>query len=266
MRLQDKVAVVVGAGQLAGATIGNGRATAILFARQGAKVLALDRDLSSAEETVAMIEAEGGTAVAAYADVTEEETLMAAVQACTARWGRLDVLHNNVGVSIAGGDAPVTEITVEAFDRIIAINLRGAVLACKHALPVMRDQGQGVILNISSTAAHEVYPWVTYKASKSALIAFTEQLAIQNAGYGIRANAILPGLMNTPMAVDNRAKAWNQPREQVIAERDARVPLGNKMGSAWDVAQAALFLASEEAGFITGVALRVDGGAGCRIG
>ena len=138
MRLRDKVAMVVGAGQTAGPTIGNGRATAILFAREGAKVLALDRDLSSTEETVQMIEAEGGTAVAAYADVTEEETLKAAVQTCTARWGRLDVLHNNVGVSIAGGDAAVTEITVEAFDRVMAINLRGAVLACKHALPVMR--------------------------------------------------------------------------------------------------------------------------------
>ena len=266
MRLKDRVAMVVGAGQTPGPRIGNGRATAILFAREGAKVLAVDRDLESAEETVRMIEAEGGIATAVFADVTKEETLKAAIDWGVERWGRLDILHNNVGVSVTGGDASVTEITVEAFDLVMALNLRSAVLACKHALPIMRANRRGVILNISSTAAHETYPWVTYKASKSAMIAFTEQLAIQNAEYGIRANAILPGLMDTPMAVDNRAKAWGRSREDVAAERDAKVPLGGKMGSAWDVANAALFLASDDAGFITGVALRVDGGAGCRVG
>ena len=130
----------------------------------------------------------------------------------------------------------------------------------------MRAQESGVILTISSIAAIDNYPWVSYKASKAALVAFTKQLAIQNAEYGIRANVILPGLIDTPMAVDNRAKAWDRSRDDVVAERNARVPLRNRMGNAWDVAHAALFLASEEASFITGVALPVDGGMTCRIG
>jgi NAD(P)-dependent dehydrogenase (short-subunit alcohol dehydrogenase family) len=266
MRLEDKVAVVVGAGQTPGLTMGNGRATALLFAREGARVLAVDRDLVSAEETVALIRAEGGESAVWEADVTNEASLKAAMTQCVARWGRLDILHNNVGISVAGGDAEVTEITTEAFDRVMAVNLRGTVMACKHALPIMRQQGSGAIVNVSSIAAIENYPWVAYKASKSAMIAFTRQLAIQNAEYGIRANVILPGLMDTPMAVDTRARAFDRPREAVAAERDARVPLRNKMGTAWDVAHAALFLASEEAGFITGASLTVDGGASCRVG
>ena len=266
MRLQDKVAMVVGAGQTPGATMGNGRATAILFAREGARVLAVDRDLASAQETVELIRDAGGEAAALRADVTDEDSLATAVQHCVDRWDRLDVLHNNVGISVAGGDASPTEITSEAFDRILAVNLRGTVLACKHALPVMRAQNAGAIVNISSVAAWENYPWVAYKASKSAMIAYTQQLAIQNAEFGVRANTILPGLMDTPMAVDTRARAWNRSREEIAADRDARVPLRGKMGTAWDVAQAALFLASEEARFITGVALPVDGGASCRVG
>jgi NAD(P)-dependent dehydrogenase (short-subunit alcohol dehydrogenase family) len=176
------------------------------------------------------------------------------------------VLHNNVGVSIAGGDAPPTEITEEAFDRICAINLRGTVMACKHVLPIMRSQGAGAIINISSAAAVENYPYVAYKATKSAMVAFTKQIAIQNAEYGVRANVILPGLMDTPMAVDTRARAMGKSRAEVAAMRDAKVPLRKRMGTAWDVANAALFLASDEANFITGVALPVDGGALVRIG
>ena len=266
MRLSDKVAIIVGAGQSPGTGMGNGRATAILFAREGATVLAVDRDLSSAEETVSLVKAESGEAEALTADVTDEASLQAMIAHCIDRWGRIDVLHNNVGISVAGGDAAVTDITVESFDRIMAVNLRGTVLACKHVLPHMRRQGNGVIINISSIAAIEAYPWVAYKASKAAMIAFTKQIAIQNAEYGIRANVILPGLMDTPMAVDTRAAAWGRPREEVAAERDARVPLRHKMGTAWDVAHAALFLASDEASFITGAELPVDGGASCRIG
>lgn len=266
MRLEGKIAVVVGAGQTPGPTMGNGRATALLFAREGARVLAVDRDRESAEETARLIRDAGGESAAFEADVTVEASLEAAIADCVARWGRLDVLHNNVGISVAGGDAAVTEITTEAFDRVMAVNLRGTVMACKHALPVMRRQASGVIVNVSSIAAVENYPWVAYKASKSAMIAFTKQLAIQNAEYGVRANVILPGLMDTPMAVDTRARAFNRPREEIAAERDARVPLRHKMGTAWDVAHAALFLASDEAGFITGAALPVDGGASCRVG
>jgi NAD(P)-dependent dehydrogenase (short-subunit alcohol dehydrogenase family) len=262
-RLAGKTAIVIGAGQSPGEGMGNGRATVMRFAQEGAKVMAVDRDLPSARETVAMA---GGEGFAFEADVTREATLAAAVAEAERRWGRIDILHYNVGVSIAGGDAPLLEMTEEAFDRVMAINLRGAVMACKHVIPVMRRQRSGVILMISSLAAVEKYPFVTYKATKAAMIAFTQQVAIQNAEFGIRANVILPGLMDTPMAVDTRARVSGRPRAVVAAERDARVPLRHKMGTAWDVANAALFLASDEANFITGVALLVDGGGALNIG
>jgi NAD(P)-dependent dehydrogenase (short-subunit alcohol dehydrogenase family) len=266
MRLVDKVAVVIGAGQSPGEGIGNGRATVLRFAQEGAKVLAVDRDLASAEETAGLVAKAGGTCGAWEADVTREATLKAAMTEAQARWGRLDILHYNVGVSIAGGDTPILEISEEVFDRLCAINLRGAVMACKHALPIMRAQQSGVIIAISSAAAWEQYPNVAYKATKAAMVAFTQQVAIQNAAYGIRANVILPGLMDTPMAVDTRARVSGKSRAEIAAQRDARVPLRGRMGTAWDVANAAVFLASDEANFITGVALPVDGGALIRIG
>ena len=266
LRLDGQAAIVVGGGQTPGQTIGNGRATAITYARAGARVLVADRDLDAAAATVAEITAEGGDAVPFRADVTDEADIAAMVADACDRWGRLDILHNNVGISVAGGDAEISKIEGEAFDRIMAINLKSMVLAIKHALPVMRGQQSGNIVNISSTAAHEDYPWVTYKASKAAAKAMTEQVALQNAPHGIRVNCIQPGLMNTPMAVDARMDAWNMTREEVVALRDAKVPLGGKMGTAWDVANAALFLVSDEARFITGVTLMVDGGAHCRIG
>ena len=213
-----------------------------------------------------MVKQGGGECVAFEADVTKEATLAAVIAAAKTRWGRIDVLHYNVGVSIAGGDAPLLEFTEEAFDRISAINLRGAIMACKHVIPIMREQGAGAIIMISSLAAMENYPYVAYKATKAAMIAFAQQVAIQNAEYGVRANVILPGLIDTPMAVDTRARVSGKSRSQVAAERDARVPLRRKMGTAWDVANAALFLASDEANFITGVALLVDGGGALNIG
>ncbi len=213
-----------------------------------------------------MAKKEGGECASFEAYVTSEASLSAAIAAAEKRWGRLDILHYNVGVSLGGGDAPPLEISESAFDRVAAINLRGAIMAVKHTLPIMRRQRSGVILTISSVAAWENYPYVAYKATKAGLIAFTQQVAIQNAAYGIRANAILPGLMDTPMAVDTRARVSGRSRADVAAERDARVPLRGKMGTAWDVANAALFLASDEASFITGVALPVDGGALIKIG
>jgi NAD(P)-dependent dehydrogenase (short-subunit alcohol dehydrogenase family) len=261
MRLKDKIAIVVGAGQSPGEGMGNGRATVLRFVEEGAKVLAVDSNVSSAEETAVMARARDGECLAFEADVCREKTLAAMADAARQRWGRIDVLHYNVGVSIAGGDAPVEKITEAAFDRIAAINLRGAIMACKHVLPVMHAQRSGCIIMISSVAAWEQYPNVAYKATKAAMIAFTQQVAIQNAEFGIRANVILPGLMDTPMAVDTRARVSGKSREEVAAARDARVPLRHKMGTAWDVANAALFLASDEANFITGVALPVDGGA-----
>jgi NAD(P)-dependent dehydrogenase (short-subunit alcohol dehydrogenase family) len=261
MRLEDKIAIVVGAGQSPGEGLGNGRATVLRFVQEGAKVLAVDNNLASAEETAAMARQSRGECIAFEADVTREASLAAMVEAARARWGRIDVLHYNVGVSIGGGDAPLDQVSEAAFDRIAAVNLRGAIMACKHVLPLMRAQRSGVITTISSVAAWEQYPNVVYKATKAGLIAFTQQVAIQNAEFGVRANVILPGLMDTPMAVDTRARASGKSRAEVAAGRDARVPLRHRMGTAWDVANAALFLASDEANFITGVALPVDGGA-----
>ena len=267
MRLKEKIAVVIGAGQSPGEGIGNGRATVLRFAQEGARILAVDRDLAAAEETAALARQVGGECVPFAADVTHEAALAAAIAEAERRWGRIDILHNNVGVSIAGGDKPLLELTEETFDRVSAINLRGTIMACKHALPVMRRQRSGVIINISSIAAREnTYPLVAYKATKAAMIAFTEQLALHNAPYGIRANCILPGLIDTPMAVDTRARAGNRSRAEVAADRHARVPLRGRMGTGWDVANAALFLASDEAQFINGVALPVDGGQLVRIG
>jgi NAD(P)-dependent dehydrogenase (short-subunit alcohol dehydrogenase family) len=266
MRLQDRVAIVVGAGQSPGEGIGNGRATALTFAREGARVLCVDHHLASAQETVDMIAAKGGTAAAFRADVTQNAELEAMVADALGRWGRIDILHNNVGVSLAGGDSELSSFTEEALERCVAINLKSCIFAAKHVIPVMRRQQSGAIINISSMAAITTYPYVAYKATKAAMIAFTEQLAYQNAEYGIRANVILPGLMNTPMAVDTRAREFKKTRAEVEAERDAKVPLRRKMGTGWDVANAALFLASDEASFVTGVTLPVDGGASVRRG
>ena len=266
MRLKDRVAIVVGANQSPGEGIGNGRATALTFAREGARVLCVDHNLASAQETVDLIGSSGGTAAAFKADVTKNVELESMVDDAFGRWGRIDILHNNVGVSIAGGDAELLDFTEEALERCVAINLKSCIFAAKHVIPIMRRQKSGAIINISSMAAITTYPYVAYKATKSAMIAFTEQLAYQNAQFGIRANVILPGLMNTPMAVDTRAREFKKSRAEVEAERDAKVPLRGKMGTGWDVANAALFLASDEASFITGVTLPVDGGASVRRG
>ncbi len=258
-RVDGKIAVIVGGGQTPGETIGNGRATALVLAREGATVVVVDRRLSSAEETVALIRAEGGEATACEADVTDEASVARLIAAVVERHGRLDILHNNVGASISLGDAPADLLTEEVFDRSFAVNLKSAWLTAKHALPVLRQRG-GSIVNISSLAAWEAYPLLGYKTMKAAVIALTQNLAAANAPYGVRVNVILPGLMNTPMAIEPRV-AQGPSREEVIAARDWRVPLGQRMGTAWDVAYAALFLHSDEARFITGAALPVDGGA-----
>jgi len=263
-RLEDKAAIVVGAGQTEGDTIGNGRATAILFAREGARVLVVDRRLDSASETVRMIEAEGGEAHAFAADATHEPDCEALIARAVELFGRIDVLHNNVG--IGGADSGPAHVDVEAWDRILSVNLKSAVLPTKHVLPVMRRQGSGVITNVSSVAAVCSTGIVAYKTSKAGLNAYTQSLAIGNAKHGIRANVIMPGLMNTPMAIEGISKGLGIDKQALIEQRDAQVPLRHRMGTAWDVAHAALFLASDEAGFITGVALAVDGGQSARVG
>ena len=263
MRLEGKVAVVAGAGQTPGDTIGNGRATAILFAREGARVLLVDRRLESAAETQEMIAAEGGTAIAFEADITREDDCRAVAAGCVEKFGRIDVLHNNVG--IGAGDSGVTHLELESWQRIIDVNLTAMFLTCKHVLPIMREQRSGAIVNISSLASVAATGMAAYKVSKAGVNALTQQIAIGNARYGIRCNAILPGLMNTPMAIESIAAARGIPKEQLIRERDAAVPLGG-MGTAWDVAKAALFLASDDASFITGALLPVDGGQSTRVG
>ena len=263
-RLAGKVAVVVGAGQTPGQTIGNGRATAILFAREGARVVAADRDGARAEDTVRGIQEEGGEGLALEIDATMEPDCERLIGHATQTWGRIDVLHNNVG--IGGGDAGPAHIDEAAWDRILEVNLKSAVLPTKHALPVMREQGAGVVVNVSSAAAVCSTGLVAYKTSKAGLNAYTQSLAIGNAKYGIRANVIMPGLMETPMAIEGISRETGMPRDELIARRNAQVPLGAQMGTAWDVAHAALFLASDDAGFITGVVLPVDGGQSARVG
>jgi NAD(P)-dependent dehydrogenase (short-subunit alcohol dehydrogenase family) len=262
-RLEDKVAIVVGAGQTPGETIGNGRATAIRFAQEGARVCLVDHHVESAEETLTMITNEGGEGFCVEANVTDEGQCKRFIEACAARYGCIDVLHNNVG--IGAGDSGPANMTEEVWDRILATNLKGVVFACKHVLPIMRQQGSGSIINISSVAAVCSVGIVAYKTSKAALNAYTHSLAIGNAKYNIRANVIMPGLMNTPMAIEGYVAAGID-REELVARRHASVPLGQQMGSAWDVANAALFLASDEARFITGVSLPVDGGQSARVG
>jgi NAD(P)-dependent dehydrogenase (short-subunit alcohol dehydrogenase family) len=263
-RLEGKVAVVIGAGQTPGDTIGNGRATALLFAREGAHVIAVDRRIDSAQETVAMIEGEGGRATAHEADATSEDACEALIAACRSTHGRIDILHNNVG--IGGADAGPAHLDEAEWDRILGVNLKSVILPCKHVLPVMREQRGGSIVNISSIAAVCSTPIVAYKVSKAGINAYTQTLAIGNAKYGIRANVIMPGLMNTPMAIEGISAGRGIPKDELIRQRDAQVPLGARMGTAWDIAQAALFLASDDAAFITGVVLPVDGGQSARIG
>jgi NAD(P)-dependent dehydrogenase (short-subunit alcohol dehydrogenase family) len=263
-RLAGKVAIVMGAGQTAGDTIGNGRATAILFAREGAQVIAVDRRLESASETVALIEAEGGAALAHEADATREDDCRALMAGVRERFGRIDVLHNNVG--IGGADAGPMHVDVEEWDRILGVNLKSVIVPCKYVLPIMREQQGGSIINVSSIAAVCSTPIVAYKASKAGVNAYTQTLAIGNAKHGIRANVIMPGLMNTPMAIEGISAGTGVDKAELVRRRDAQVPLRAKMGTAWDVAYAALYLASDEADFVTGVMLPVDGGQSARVG
>jgi NAD(P)-dependent dehydrogenase (short-subunit alcohol dehydrogenase family) len=256
-RLDGKVCIIVGGGQQPGGTIGNGRATAERFAEEGATLLVVDINPEWAQDTLDAVRAFGGQASMLQADITKEAQCQAIAQACMDRYGRIDVLHNNVGRST--GDRRTTDLDTETWDSIMNMNLKGMFMTCKHVLPHMIARKSGCIINVSSTSSLAARPTLTYKTSKGAVNTMTQHLAMENAPHGIRANAILPGLIDTPMAIERRARERNVPREQVRAERDALVPLGF-MGSAMDVANAAVFLASDEARYITGVLLPVDGG------
>jgi len=237
---------------------------ALLFASHGARVLCVDRDVESAAETAAMITAEGGTAAVLRADVTDEADVARIPGACLDTFGRIDVLHNNVG--IGAGDAPPHRLSDDAYDRIMDVNLRAMWRTCRAAVPVLRAQERSAIVNVSSLAAVAGATGLTaYKLSKAGVNALTQNLALSGAKHGMRANAIMPGFIDTPMAVDAAASALGVDRFEYAAARAAMVPLG-RQGTAWDVANAALFLASDEAAFVTGVLLPVDGGQAARIG
>ena len=258
-RMNGKVVLVFGAGS-ARAGWSNGAAAAVLYAREGACVVAADISPDAAHATRSLIEAEGGEAIASTADVTKSADIAATVAQTMAAYGRIDVLHNNVGVTIMGG--PV-ELSEEAWQRGLDLNLSSAFLACKHVLPVMLAQGSGAVVNISSSASLRIndYPYPSYSASKAGLNHLTRALAIQYAAQGIRVNAVLPGVMDTPLIYAQISGQYAD-TTAMVAARNARSPTG-KMGDAWDVAHAALFLASDEAKYINGVCLPVDGGLTC---
>src|SRR6266481_1221588 len=263
-RLKGKVATVVGAGSI-GPGWGNGKAAAVTFAREGAQLFCVDRNAAAAEETVNIIKSEGGKAAAFTADVSRAAEVEAMVAACLKAHGRIDVLDNNVGIAEMGS---VVEVTEAEWDRVFAVNLKSAFLAMKHVIPVMQKQGGGSIINISSIASirHLGISYVTYATSKAAMNQMTRTTAVQYAPKNIRVNAVLPGLMKTPMVEHSAGLAASYAAGDVDAmwrARDAQVPMGH-MGEAWDVANAALFLASDESRYITGIELVVDGGLTCR--
>ncbi len=263
-RLSDKCAVVIGAGQTPGPTVGNGRATAIRFAEEGARVLVVDCDAASAEVTASMITTAGGDAACLTVDIAVDGAAAEIAAAAVARFGRIDILHNNVGIGT--GDGSPTRVGEDAWDQIFRVNLRAMWLTCKHVVPVMRTQGAGAIVCVSSIAAVAAANGLTaYKISKAGVNALVQSLATSNARHGIRVNGIMPGLIDTPMGVDQQAEARGVSRDDLAAQRARVVPLGHQ-GSAWDVANAALFLASDEAAFITGVVLPVDGGQTAMVG
>ena len=267
-RLKGKTAIVVGAGQTPGGTIGNGRAMALLFAREGAEVLCVDRDPQRADETAAMIAAEGGCATSFQADIVKAGEANAILAAGLARMGRVDILVNNVGIAPTGGhgDGAVHLATEEGFDTTLDVNLKGMWLTIKAAIPIMRQDGRGSIVNISSLAAVAGDSMIAYMVSKAAVNRLTLAVASANAEYGVRCNAVLPGLMDTPMAIAATSQSSGYSPAAARAARNARVPLKGGMGTAWDTAHAALFLASDDAKYVTGALLPVDGGFTTRVG
>ena len=263
-RVAGKTALVTGAGSI-GPGWGNGKAAAVLYAREGAKVLCVDNRLAAAEETRDIVEGEGGTAVAHEADVTDEGGIAAMVAACIDAFGRIDILHNNVGGS--GPGAALMEVALDDWNDTLARNVTGAFLAMKAAIPHMEAEGGGAIVNISSIAGltHIGVPSTSYSAAKGALNELTKNIAIQYAARNIRANCVAPGLMKTPFilrakdGVPNHIRKGYATPEEYHAARAAVIPM-RRMGDAWDVAKAALFLASDDAAYITGQCLVVDGG------
>jgi len=260
-RLKGKVAIVTGAGSI-GPGWGNGKATAVLFAREGAKVFAVDRDFKAAEETRDLIVREGGDCAVQEGDVSKATDVETLVHRCMETYGRIDILHNNVGIVEIGGPVETSE---ESWDRVHAVNLKSIFLTCKYVIPHMERQGGGAIVNISSVSGIRWLgiPYISYSATKAGVLQLTQAVAMQYASKNIRCNCILPGFINTPMVHKSLADVYaGGDIQKMIEIRNRQCPMG-KMGDAWDVAYAALFLASDEAKYITGIQLIVDGGLTC---
>jgi NAD(P)-dependent dehydrogenase (short-subunit alcohol dehydrogenase family) len=260
-RLKGKIAIVFGAGS-SGPGWGNGKAAAVAYSREGAQVACIDLLESAARETADIVTGEGGSALPLAADVTDTGSVQRAVAETVARLGRIDILHNNVGVTHMGG--PV-ELEDKQFAASLELNIGSVYRSLKAVLPHMLRQGKGAIINISSLAAirYTGYPYFAYYATKAAVNQATVAIAMQYARNGIRANCIMPGLIDTPLIYKQISGQYSSV-DDMIAARNAAVPIG-RMGTAWDIANAAVFLASDEAQFITGVCLPVDGGQSCAI-
>lgn len=266
-RLDGKIAIVVGAGSC-GPGWGNGKAVAVAFAREGAHVLAIDVDEAAATETRDIIRNEGGSCELAIADIAREDQVRAFVASCMARWGRIDILHNNVGISAMGGPE---EIDAEIWDRVLDANLKGMFLTCRHVLPHMTAQGGGAIVNVGSVSGMRYLglPQIAYATSKGAIVTFTRAIAAQYGPRNIRANVLSPGIVDTPLLAKGAAVTFRQTfgvSDAAAARklRESTIPL-RRFGDAWDVAHAAVFLASDEARYITGTELVVDGGLTCQV-
>ena len=261
-RLRGKVAIVFGAGS-AGEGWGNGKAAAVAYARAGARVAAVDLDMAAAEVTRDLILAEGGTAIAVQANAAVLASVEQAVQRAKGAFGRIDILHNNVGITSQGGPVETSEAT---WDQVMATNVKSMFLTCKVILPLMEAQGAGAIINIGALGGIRWtgYAYCAYAASKGAVNSFTQSVALQYAAKGIRANCILPGVMDTPH-IYRQISGFYASREEMVEARHRLSPTG-QMGDGWDVANAAVFLASDEARYINGIELLVDGGMHARCG
>jgi NAD(P)-dependent dehydrogenase (short-subunit alcohol dehydrogenase family) len=258
-RLQDRVALITGAGSI-GPGWGNGKATAVLFAREGARIFAVDLDLAAAEETRAIIVGEGGVCHTHQANVAKADSVQAMVEACMAAFGRIDVLVNNVGIARTGSIVTTEEADWELVNDV---NLKSVYLVCRQVVPIMERQGKGAIVNIASVAAHRWtgISYASYYATKGAVVSLSRSIALESATKGIRCNSVSPGLMNTPMVQVGLTHAYGDEGDvdNLIRVRDAQCPMGH-MGDGWDTAHACLFLASDEAKYITAHDLVVDGG------